>query len=219
MLVMWLIALCIVFPYTSSLSTRDGVCHNWAWTPVQLFTYYAIYVNLSSFIPALLLILVYSTSIYVLSRKEIPGSEDKKFSARRRNEFVRIMKMFACVAVIFFMLTTPYMIVHFVTSYYGTFDLTAYCRNSRVFTALQYGFYTLSHFNACVNPFIYAKMHTSMKRHVIKHISHRWKAFTLTKRLSLSNGSLHSAVNCCEQYNLVPVTSFGGSHLMVYGRH
>ena len=185
-LVIWIIAVGIVSPYMNTLSVKRGICHTWDWTRIQVFIYYAVYINLCSFIPAIVIICIYTKSIYLLARKEIPGSEDKTLSAKRKKEFLKIMQMFSCIAIVFFMLTMPYMVVHFISSYYGTFDVMTFCENSKLLMSLQYGFYTLAHFNCCVNPFIYANMHRNMKRTLMKHFNKRLTYASFRRKISTS---------------------------------
>lgn len=142
-----------------SLHVKNNVCYTWKWTPYDNFLYHAFYVNLCSFVPLVLMIIIYTKSIYCLSRV------DNRNDRRRRNSHIkRITKMFACIVSVFFVLTVPYMVVHFITSYYGTYEIMTYCRNIELYTSLTYAFYTLFNFNACANPFIYAIMHPSVKR-------------------------------------------------------
>ena len=73
--------------------------------------------------------------------------------------------MFGVISVVFFTLTTPNMAMSFVVSYYGTFDGEAFHRVIGTLQPIQYALYTMSHFNCCVNPFIYARMQRSLKRY------------------------------------------------------
>lgn len=166
-LAVWLFAFTTVSPYMDALSVRNGICHSWKWSPRQLFLYYAFYINLGCFLPAFILTNVYAKSIYLLSH-----NEHQTVNERRKKQFKRITAMFTCIIVLFFLLTIPYMIVHFISSYYGTYDITRYCNNSQLLTSLTYGFYTVAHMNYCINPFVYVTMHPRIK----KSLNKLWKS-------------------------------------------
>ena len=82
---------------------------------------------------------------------------------RSQCEFQRLSRTVVLISLMYFLLTMPYAIIHFLASYYGTFQLPVYLKYRKTFESLIYIFHTLSHCNSIINPFIYAGMQT-MKR-------------------------------------------------------
>lgn len=168
-LIIWMLALAVVSPYMHAQEVRFGSCWAYKWEPIHTFIYYSVYIGLSCFVPVVLLIGIYSAAIYMLSQKEVPG-EDTRLHERRKKQYKGLTIMFGSIVLLFFVLTTPYMVFQFIVSYYGTFDLTYYFGHHELFMSLHYAFYTISHFNCCGNPFIYAKMHKNLRRSLTKHL-------------------------------------------------
>jgi len=158
----WLMAVIVVSPYMYSLEINNGQCAQSKWSKYGSFIYYAVYTNLSCFIPASIMVIVYAKSVYILLRREIPA-DNKNIKDKRRLQYKRIVQMFGTIVVLYFLLTTPNMVMSLASSYYGTFSLTSYMDHMELMMSLTYVFFTLSHFNCCVNPFIYAKMHTNIR--------------------------------------------------------
>ena len=75
-------------------------------------------------------------------------------------EFQRLSRTVVLISAMYFLLTMPYAIIHFLASYYGTFRLKTYLKYRETFETLIYIFHTLSHCNSFINPFIYAGMRT-----------------------------------------------------------
>lgn len=185
-LVVWLSAISIVSPYMHSLTLSEGKCMP-QWDSVQSFTYYAVYTNLSCFVPALIMVIVYTTSIYKLLQGGIPGDNNRVLNEKRRAQYKRITKMFGTIALMYFLLTTPNMVVHFASSYYGTFHLTTYKQHMKLLVSLTYIFYTLSHCNCAVNPFIYAKMYTNVMKSVSRANTYFTRTVHIVRRQTTRN--------------------------------
>lgn len=169
------------------------MCWAFKWRAIQTFTYYSVYTGVSCFLPVVLLIVIYTTAIYKLSQKDVPG-DDKRLQEKRRKQYKAITIMFGCIAILFFVLTTPYMVLQFLFSYYGTFDQNTYFENYEFFSSLHYAFYTLSQFNSTGNPFIYAKMQNKVKRTMTKHVFSAFRTAKTTSTSIISNHTVESVV-------------------------
>lgn len=157
----WIISFAIVSPFTSTLTVIDNQCRN-EWSEPSIFAYYAVYCNLSCFVPAVTMLIMYTISHHFLRQHVVPGN-NVTLELKRRKQFSKLSKMFTIIVIVFFMLTMPSMIVHFVASYYGTFETDVYWNIVGFVQPLQYVTFTISHFNCIVNPFVYARMYTNLK--------------------------------------------------------
>ena len=120
------------------------------------------------------MIATYATNAYILLHNKVPGDSVRMMKQRRRKQNQRVTQMFGIIVIIFFVMTTPYMISFFIVAYYGTFDIETYRIKGKLLFDLQYAFYTLMGFNACINPFIYAMRY--------KDITKTFKRFISTQR-------------------------------------
>ena len=65
----WLASILVVTPYTSSLTMNHaGVCGT-EWSTLQYYSYYMVYISLSCFVPALVLIVIQARLAYLLSTR------------------------------------------------------------------------------------------------------------------------------------------------------
>jgi len=166
---LWLSAIIIVSPFTSVTKLVNGQC-TYRCTQAYMFIYYAVYTTFTCFLPLCLIVAMRFLSDYVLQKRVIPG-EGKSMEIRRKQQYLGITKIFSVIAVLFFLLTGPGMVVSFVVSYYGTFKPEVYWKTIELAQPLHYFTYTLSHFNSCINPFIYAQIHRFAKKFLTKLLS------------------------------------------------
>ena len=156
------------FPYISDHGCRSSLSYSSKFVfHVQVF---------SCLLPLVIMVATYGCSARTLLRKnKIPGaSVGNVFRLRRRRQNQRVTQMFGIIVVIFFVMTTPYLGSFLVIGYYGTFHEQVYMKHEALLFDLQYAFYTLMGFNACINPFIYAVRY--------KDIGKTLKRFISTKR-------------------------------------
>ncbi|XP_066918071.1 galanin receptor 2b-like [Clytia hemisphaerica] len=171
--VVWIISILIVSPYIYFLEVQNGFCKD-HWERIYRFVYYTVLQFFSCFFPIIIMIATYATSAHILLHNKFPGDSVYMMKRRRRKQNQRVTQMFGIIVIIFFVMTTPYMISFFIVAYYGTFDIQTYRVKGKLLFDLQYAFYTLMGFNACINPFIYAMRY--------KDISRTFKRFLSTQR-------------------------------------
>ncbi|XP_057303399.1 neuropeptides B/W receptor type 1-like [Hydractinia symbiolongicarpus] len=191
----WLLALCIVSPfaYKHTYVLKYDICYD-AWHTTDGFLdrlrrliYYSVYEGFGCFIPMIIMGIVYTKSVIILNNRQVPGN-NKTLEVKRKKQNKRIIKMFGTIVFVFLALTTPYMINVIIVVYYQAYRMKKYLENTEFFFNLNYGLFTLSAFNSCINPFIYARMHHSMKKSFNKHVSTIWK----TTKKSVSEISVTS---------------------------
>lgn len=157
----WLLAISVVLPYTYHLQVSYNECYD-KWKKLQRFSYFAVIITCTSFIPIFIMIFVYTLSIFKLYRIKVPG-DNQHYLAKRVKQNRKIVKMFGTIVAVFFCVTTPYMVCYFIVAVYGTFDPQKYIENGTAFFYANIILYAVASFNCCVNPFIYANMHQNMK--------------------------------------------------------
>ena len=141
-----------------------GSCWTWGWKSIHVYIYYMVYISLSCFLPAIILFIIYTTSACLLSAKVKSKSKTSIFTEKQRH-FKRLSKIVVLISLVFFMLTMPNAIYHFVFMYYGTFE-GIHDNQKKTYQALSYVCHTLSHCNSFINPFIYAGMQKTLKKMV-----------------------------------------------------
>lgn len=160
----WLISILATVPYTYHLTYAFGTCYE-NWSAIASFTYFTVYISLTSFVPIFLMCLTYTISIVKLYRFDVPG-DDKRYLVKRIKQNRKIVKMFGSIVLLYFTITTPYMTSYLISSIYSIFAFHTYVRNLKVFYYTIMVTYTIASFNCCVNPFAYATMHNNMKKTV-----------------------------------------------------
>ena len=166
----WVISILIVSPYMYVLKVEHGLCMD-RWKKIYRFTYYVVLQIFSCVIPVIIMVVTYTYSARVLLRKKIPGISGNSFRRRRRKQNQRVTQMFGIIVVIFFGMTTPYLVSFFVIGYYGTFEEEIYLKNEKLLFNLQYAFYTLMGFNSNINPFIYAMRYKDISKTIKRFLS------------------------------------------------
>lgn len=160
-LLLWLACILVVSPYIYVLRVIQGACFD-DWNAHSKFTYYAFIQSLSCFIPMIIMVVVYTLSAREMKQKKVPGENDR-LHTRRRKRIQSMTQMFGVIVVIFFLMTTPYMVSSFVVAYYGTFNRQKYAENRDLLVNLQYATYTLMAFNACIDPLIYSVRYNDLR--------------------------------------------------------
>ena len=157
----WLGALIVVSPYTHALTINsNGNCFEHSWSKIHKYVYYMTYIILSCFAPAIILCVIYAVSAYILSSKVTSNSAG---ITEKQRQLKRLSKVVVLISLVFFVLTMPNAIFHFVVMYYDTFG-KIHRDFQESFQALMYVFHTLSHCNSFINPFVYAGMHKTLKK-------------------------------------------------------
>ena len=134
------------------------------WKEIHRFIYYSVLQCFSCFLPIICMGVTYTLSAYILLHKKVPGDSSLLSVRKRQKQNQKVTHMFGIIVIIFFVMTTPYMISFFIIAYYGTFDEHMYYKNEKLLFHLQYAFYTLMGFNACFNPLIYAVRYKDIRR-------------------------------------------------------
>lgn len=165
----WFLSIAIVSPYMYVNRVTNGACYD-HWTNLERFIYYAVLQCFSCFVPIMIMAVVYTLSTIAIKKKRIPG-EYGRLHVRRQKRVQKMTKMFGIIVVVFFVMTTPYLVSFFVAAYYGTFNEKKYLKNIHVLTNINYATYTLMAFNACIDPFIYSIRYKEMSKAFKNYLS------------------------------------------------
>ena len=180
-IVVWLIALLIVSPKMYYLHVSEKfACYDETWEQQHKFIWVITVHSGSSIIPLIIMLIIYTLCAYKISTMTLPG-DDKKMAMKRKKRNTKIIYMFGIIVILFFILTIPYAIFTMISSYHFMYDQHIFITNVTLYFHLTYLLYTISSFNSCTNPFIYAKMHENMKRTLTKHLN-TWKSNMVESR-------------------------------------
>ena len=183
--VVWIVALIVVSSYMNAFGIKRNGCYD-QWSSdgkmdtMYRFIYFTCYQSIACFIPFITMIAVYTASMYFLTHKKIPGNCQGLLEKRKQRN-MRIIKMFGMIVILFFIFNMPYMISVMIYTALHAFQPTTIDLNAEnYFLITNYCLYTFSAINSCINPFIYARMHQSMRKFLHKH----WGKGLNTRRMS-----------------------------------
>ena len=107
------------------------------------------------------------TFVYIFTARALKANtfkhENSKAMQQRNKQNAKTVKMFVVVVIMFSLLTVPYAIFYFYVGYIVVYGTNAF---SALNTTLNYVLFAASSANGCVNPLIYAKMHSEINDYV-----------------------------------------------------
>ncbi|XP_057307216.1 neuropeptide receptor npr-1-like [Hydractinia symbiolongicarpus] len=161
-ILIWLIAIVITFPYANNHVADETGCWARYDSLNNQYVYVAIFCIVTCVIPTIIMTISYVISTLKM-KKTVKVQTTRKASVVRKEQSQRLTKMFALIVGVFVILTTPYLIFLFTFMYYATYRLETFMEHRVLLSALNYALFTFAAFNSCVNCVIYAKMHTGVK--------------------------------------------------------
>ena len=125
---------------------------------ITAISYYSYTMTTTNILP-----LVATFVLYILALKELNSSSKVKSKVQKlRNKY--LMKTFAMVTVVFFILTTPYNILLVIMAFMYKFNNTHFLSNfnmlDNVLTALK----AILSINCCINPIMYCRIQRDMSK-------------------------------------------------------
>lgn len=161
-ILIWLIAIAITFPYANNHVADETGCWARYDSLNNQYLYVAIFCIVTCVIPTIIMTISYVISTSKM-KKTVKVQTTRKASVVRKEQSQRLTKMFALIVGVFVVLTTPYLIFLFTFMYYATYRLETFLEHRVLLSALNYALFTFAAFNSCVNCVIYAKMHTGVR--------------------------------------------------------
>ena len=121
----------------------------------------------SMFIPGIVIAVIYCLTGVALRASTIKH-ENYRAMEHTKKQNAKIVKMFAIIVIIYFVLTIPYAVCTFYGNYLFLYDASHQIAASTytLMHILQILFYA----NSCVNPIIYAKMHREINQYLRRAI-------------------------------------------------
>ena len=202
----WTLALIMAIPYAWTLRIDDeGFCWDHWSSSTNQFIYNSSLDVLVLPLPCVIMVICYAMCSHALRAGISRLTNDNAIRDRLiRNK--KVTNMFIIVVVTYFVLSAPYIIFHFVDNYLQVYEAKFHARYTNKFMMLNYGLFTLSALNSCVNPLIYTKMH----HEVSMTIKSRWRRLSSSLRRS-SSGRLilrRTSSNISNQSAKVPRDSW-----------
>lgn len=171
----WMLSALITIPRAFYFKLRDGHCYDPNFD--LRYGYYVLVEILLCVLPIVAMVVIYTASGCFIMRKNIPNG-NTQLVAQRRAQYKRMARMFGVLVLIFIAFTAPYSIVKFVIYYKKQYlTIVQIPVNDPVLIYLEHSFKVLLSIHYCINPYIYAKMHHSLSKHLksMKETWYRWK--------------------------------------------
>ena len=154
----WVVSICINIPYLLRIEFVNNLCwdsSNHYIKPKEFIIYAGLWVFFIWGIPNIIMIVVYCLTGAALKRNTLKHANNKAMEQRNKQNS-NIVKMFAIIVIIFFLLTMPYALFYFAGNYIIWYDPVP---DVKLLYTLNYVLFILASANGCINPLIYAKMH------------------------------------------------------------
>ena len=157
----WGVAIAISVPYGLAFKMVSKFCWLVFTSHYKLPVWSGCILLIGWIIPLIIMTCSYSTMAYRLKVGEQNHVNNPEAFKHIKNENLRVVKMFITIVCAFFLFTTPYAVFYFTTSY------LRYAKNYDVVSnhsvSVSHGLFVLTLANSCINPIIYARMHSKIR--------------------------------------------------------
>ena len=158
-LLSWSISVAVNIPYAMSIEYEKDTCWNNYSSAAVALIYCGLFLVFGWVLP-----LVITAGAYVWIAMELNKSHLRSVTAinSRYQENEKVFQMFIIIVVAFFVLTMPFPIFYLIANYNFYHNFERFDIKSML--DWNYGLFTLSLINSCINPIIYSKMHRQMNK-------------------------------------------------------
>ena len=164
--VVWLLSVVINIPYSLRIHLEHNACvptNSKIVSDKNFVVFTGIFVLYNWCIPSLSMMFVYYFTARSLKASSLKHENSRAMEQRNRQN-AKAVKMFAVVVIVFFLLTVPYGVFYFFSTYMFTYKRTSV--DVILYKTLNQIVFVAASANGCVNPLIYAKMHKEINKYV-----------------------------------------------------